>query len=187
MFHKSPSRPAMLPLLLFVLPLAAVMGPGPVFIAFMEGAAVLEAGPLDRLKLSRESLRPPMSCHVDPMGAAEAGLGKALEAGRDGGPWGWSMEAAGGCIMAAGGSEAMERPSSRSRDPGPVGAGAAAGAGEEKAPKPKLAAGAAGAAGMAAAGTAVLRPENRSSEAAAGAAAGAGTEEPELKSANKSC
>ena len=49
------------------------------------------------------------------------------------------------------------------------------------------AAGAAAAAGMEAAGAAVLRPENRSSEAAAGAAAGAGTEEAELKSANKSC
>ena len=59
-----------------------------VFMAFIDGAAVLAAGPLDRLKLSSESFKDPMSCHVDP---TAAGLveGKALLVeGRDGGPWG---------------------------------------------------------------------------------------------------
>ena len=54
--------------------------------AFIDGAAVLLAGPLDRLKLSRESFKAPISCQVDPTGA---GLleGKALLLeGRDGGP-----------------------------------------------------------------------------------------------------
>ena len=67
------------PMLLFVLPIL-------VFMAFIDGAAVLLAGPLDRLKLSRESFKAPISCQVDPTGA---GLleGKALLLeGRDGGP-----------------------------------------------------------------------------------------------------
>ena len=67
------------PKLLFVLPMF-------VFMAFIDGADVLAAGPLDRLKLSRESFKDPISCHVDP---TAAGLveGKALLVeGRDGGP-----------------------------------------------------------------------------------------------------
>ena len=87
--------------------------------AFIDGAGPLEAGPLDRLKLSRESFKAPMSDQVDPT-AAGLEEGKALlEVGRDGGPWeGFSREPPpiiGGCIMeACGGREVMDRPPRRS-------------------------------------------------------------------------
>ena len=91
---------------------------------------------LERSRLSRESLRPPIPCHVEP---TETGLllpaagFKALlpVAGSEGGPWGWSIRPGRGCIIEAGGSEAMARPSRRSTEE----AGAAA-VGVLKAPSP---------------------------------------------------
>ena len=129
---------------------------------------------LERSRLSRESLRPPIPCHVEP---TETGLllpaagFKALlpVAGSEGGPWGWSMRPGRGCIMEAGGSEAMARPSRRSTEE----AGAAA-VGVLKAPSPPRLLAAAGA-----------RPEKRS-KLSAGPAVTAVAAGAELKSANRS-
>ena len=96
-----------------------------------------------------------------------------------------------GCIIEAGGSEVMERPSRRSTaELGGCGE-AALTAGELKAPNPMLLAAAGAAVSpipadipilLPAGEAAVFRPENKSTEAAG---AGAGTDE-EPKSANKS-
>ena len=88
--------------------------------AFIDGAAPLEAEPLDRLKLSSESLKAPMSLQVEPTAAGLEETGKALPVcGNDGGPCGASMEPAApdmGCIIPAGGRDVIERPSSRSTE-----------------------------------------------------------------------
>ena len=59
--------------------------------AFMEGAAVLDAGPLDRSRLSSESLRPPIPFHVEPTATglafpAEAEFKALPVVGSEGGP-----------------------------------------------------------------------------------------------------
>jgi len=115
--------------------------------AFMGTAGALVVGLEVREKLSRELLREPRSPQVAPMVAAGAGLeGKALEVGREGGPW--DRRRGGGCwLIVGGGREDRLRPSRRSKDAGPGPAGAAA----LKAPKP----------GVAGAG-AVCIPENKS-------------------------
>ena len=88
--------------------------------AFIDGAADLEDWPLDRLKLSSESLRAPMSLQVEPTAAGLVDTGKALPVcGNDGGPCGANIEPAPpdiGCIIPAGGRDVMDRPSSRSTE-----------------------------------------------------------------------
>ena len=88
------------------------------------------SGPLLRLKFINLSLRAPMSDQVEPTGAGLEVKALGVMAGKEGGPWGWrrSPAGAGCCIMAAGGRDVIDRPSSRSMA-GTVCAGIGAGAG----------------------------------------------------------